>query len=459
MRVWWSLVTVLVVLAVGCVPPAADTDATTIAPTPPSSTGATSTSPPPPATTSTAAAATTPPTTTTTVAGPPLLEIFDPVHGATVTSRDYEFRGRTDPGCTVDVGGRYFADVAVDGSWTLDLLLGPGTNTTTVTARDPETRLATSRAVQVGYDPPLMLRPDGLGELDFATPEDEAVAYLLDILGPPSADETRSFDGRKPSYERVMSWTLAGLEVVVSDDGGWAPGGHSLWLEPTGLTGWRVVATGHGPRFETQEGIGVGTSALAACTAYGADCDSDSPSVEFSGEYWDWSVPNLALSFDGPGTDPSAVVVQLASSYTGDLVYDYEAAIERLQFRARLLGTWRGTITTPSTPPYAIELRISQDRYEAVNLVDVATPPLYFGVAECAGPSGNGRCDAWNLSGAQNGTGEGWVMVPTEADTEAVGLENIQLSADDSILDIDLWWTIFDPRDSIHFEGTRIASP
>ena len=50
-------------------------------------------------------------------------------------------------------------------------------------------------------------------------------------------------------------------------------------------------------------------------------------------------------------------------------------------------------------------------------------------------------------------------MVTTETDTEAVGLENIQLSADDSILDIDLWWTIFDPRDSIHFEGTRIASP
>ena len=378
-----------------------------------------------------------------------------------MTSRGYEFRGRTDPGCTVDVGGQYFADVAFDGSWTLELLLSPGTNTTTVTARDPETQLTTSRAVQVSYDPPLTLRPDGLGELDFAAPEDEAVAYLLDILGPPSADETRSFDGRKPSYERVMSWTLAGLEVIVSDDGGWAPGGSSLWLQPTGLTGWRVVATGHGPRFETQEGIGLGTSALAACTAYAADCDSDSLGVEFSGEYWDWSVPNLALSFDGPGTEPSAVVVQLASSYTGDLVYDYEAAIERLHFRARLLGTWRGTITAPSTPPYPIELRISQDRYEAVNLDDVTTPPLYFGVAECLGPSGNGRCDAWNLSGAHKGTGEGWMMVSTETDTVtvALGLENIHLSADDSMLDMDLWWTVFDPRDSIHFEGTRVVSP
>lgn len=147
--------------------------------------------------------------------------------------------------------------------------------------------------------------------------------------------------------------------------------------------------------------------------------------------------------------------------YSGDLVYDYEAAIERLQFRARLLGTWRGTITAPSTPPYAIELRISQDRYEAVKVDDVATPPLYFGVAECLGPSGYGRCDAWNLSEAQNGTGEGWVMVSTETDivTVALGLENIQLSADDSMLDMDLWWTVFDPRDSIHFEATRIVSP
>ena len=154
----------------------------------------------------------------------------------------------------------------------------------------------------------------------------------------------------------------------------------------------------YGPRLETPEEIGVGTSALAACTAYAADCDSGSLDVEFSGEYWDSSVPHLALSFDGPGNEPSAVVVEMEASYTGDLVYDYEAAIERLQFRARLLGTWRGTITAPSTPPYAIELRISQDRYEAVKVDDVATPPLYFGVAECAGPSGNGRCDAWNLS-------------------------------------------------------------
>lgn len=392
---------------------------------------------------------------------PPRLEVLDPVHGATVASREFEFRGRTDPGCIVDVGGKYFADVAVDGSWTLVLLLSPGTNTTTVTASDPETELATSRAVQVSYGPPLTLRPDGLGELDFATPEDEAVAYLFEMLGPPSGDETRSPDQEKASYERVMSWTLAGLEATVSDDGGWAPGGSSLFLQPPGLTGWRVVASAFGPRLETPEGIGLGSRALAACSAYAADCDSDSLSVDFSGEYWDSSVPSLALSFDGPGTEPSAVVVGMEAWYSGDLVYDYEAAIERLHFRARLLGTWRGTITAPSTPPYAIELRILQDRYEAVNLDDVATPPLYFGVAECSGPSGYGRCDAWNLSEAQNGTGEGWIMVGTETDTVtvALGLENIQLSADDSMLDMDLWWTVFDPRDSIRFEGTRIGSP
>ena len=36
----------------------------------------------------------------------------------------------------------------------------------------------------------------------------------------------------------------------------------------------------------------------------------------------------------------------------GGLSDDYEVAVERLQYRAQLIGTWDGTVTTPWTPPY-----------------------------------------------------------------------------------------------------------
>jgi hypothetical protein len=94
------------------------------------------------------------------------------------------------------------------------------------------------------------------------------------------------------------------------------------------------------------------------------------------------------------------------------------------------------------------------------DLDHVATPPLYVGVVECAGPSPYGRCGSWDVSGVIDGSGEGWLMIPTaDQGTDAAGLRNIRLSADDAILDLDLWWTLFDPRESIHFYGTRTASP
>jgi hypothetical protein len=60
----------------------------------------------------------------------------------------YTFRGITEPGCTVEVGGRYFADVDADGDWTLELLLRPGGNATTFTATD-EAGLMSNAQVKV----------------------------------------------------------------------------------------------------------------------------------------------------------------------------------------------------------------------------------------------------------------------------------------------------------------------
>lgn len=406
----------------------------------------------------TIAVSTTLPTSTTAAPEPPQLVVVIPTEGERVTTRRYRFAGIVDPGCTVVGAGTYFAGVASDGSWTLELLLNPGANTTTFTATDPETGLTTSRAVQVSYDPPLTLRPDGLGQLEFRTPEGESVAYLVDMLGPPNADETDTTSNSPGGYERTVSWTSAGIEVVVSDDAGHSPGGAPLWLDAPGLTGWRVEAIPDGPRLETQEGIGVRSLAQAVCAAYAGSCDRESLGVAFRGNYWDASIPYLGFAFDGTGTDPTTRVTEIGTSYTGSGVDDYEAAIERLHYRARLLGTWRGTVTAPSIPPYEIELAFSQFGYRVTNLDDVTTPPLYFGPIEpCDAALGGetGSCGSWNVSDVHdNGDADGWIRV----DDDAAELRGIRLADRDSRLDFDLWWTIFDPRESIHFKGTRVVS-
>lgn len=408
-----------------------------------------------------AVSTTVPATTTTLSPEPPQLAVIVPTDGDTVSTRLYRFAGITDPGCSVAVADKYFADVTPDGSWTLDLLLNPGTNRTTITATDPGTGLTTDQSVQVSYDPPLTLRPDGLGALDFGTPVDETVAYLFDILGPPDADELDTTRHGPGDYERTLSWTSAGIEVVISDDGGHSPGGAPLdgLLDPPGLTGWTFTATAHGPWLETEEGIGVGSSAQAACAAYASSCDRDWLSVPFRGNYWDASIPFLGFTFDGIGSEATARVVEVGASYTGSRVDDYGAAIERLRYRIRLLGTWRGTVTTPSTPPYEIELAFSHYGYRVTSLDEVTTPPLYFGPNEpCDAALGDetGSCGSWNVSDVlDTGEAEGWVRI----DDDAAELRGIRLADGDSRLDFDLWWTIFDSRESVHFAGTRVVSP
>jgi hypothetical protein len=61
----------------------------------------------------------------------------------------------TDPGNSVAVGGKYMAMVSVDGTWTLSLQLGPGRNSTTFVATDPDSGLETETAIRVYYvEPP-----------------------------------------------------------------------------------------------------------------------------------------------------------------------------------------------------------------------------------------------------------------------------------------------------------------
>ena len=278
MRVWWSLATVLVLAVVGCTPPVADTGVDTTAPVVPSSTITTPTSPSQSTTTSTAPTTTTTTTTsaTTTVPRPPRFEVLDPVHLATVTTRRYTFSGVTDPDCTVTVGGKYHATVEPDGTWALDLMLGPGRNSTTFVATDPETGLETKQAIRVYYAEGLELRPDGLGAVAFGDNETDTMAILTGLFGPPVYDATCSGSWHCSGwgyglcrYIHTVHWPEQGLSIVIADCEG-----NADQPETPRLISWRA-GRGDSPdasditTLRTAEGVGPGSTLGEMQAAYG----------------------------------------------------------------------------------------------------------------------------------------------------------------------------------------------
>jgi hypothetical protein len=189
-----------------------------------------------------------------------------------VTTAVYTFQGVTDPGCTVDVGGKYLADVDADGAWTLDLVLRPGGNTTTITATDGD---GGKTAVQVSLTyAPIVLSADGLGIVDFGDGIDEALAVLSGVLGPPTETiddpeamlaPSRGQYGFGPDATAILAiWDDLGLLVAFSDYPFYRQDGS------THLSGWTAVAPATGSSdLRTDEGIGVGSTFAEVQTAYG----------------------------------------------------------------------------------------------------------------------------------------------------------------------------------------------
>ena len=233
----------------------------------------------------TAVPTTTSSTTTTTLPVSPSLEVTDPEYGAIISTLVYTFRGVTDPGCLVSVGDRYYADVDADGTWTLDLKLRVGGNTTTITASDP-TGMTTKAQIAVDYVPDLTLRPDGLGPFDFGDRTATVMVPLQDVLGPPSPGE------EYPYFDhplRHVYWEDVGLAVVFSDYGFFRDDGHEH------LVGWRIQSPsigllaggddgGASTTLRTAKGIGIGSTLAELQSAYPervvleAECgDEDSP--------------------------------------------------------------------------------------------------------------------------------------------------------------------------------------
>lgn len=103
------------------------------------------------------------PTTTstlpaTTITAPPSLVVTDPASGAVVDTKTYQFRGTTDPGCTVLAAGQYATEVDSTGAWSIVLTLNPGSNVASFIATNPA-GITTEVRVPVAYQP----KPDNLG--------------------------------------------------------------------------------------------------------------------------------------------------------------------------------------------------------------------------------------------------------------------------------------------------------
>ena len=83
---------------------------------------------------------------------PPTLRVTSPNDGDTVADRVVTFEGVTEPGASV-TSGPYAADVAEDGAWSLQLVLAPGANGASFTARDKEGNKESVRLTVI-YQPP-----------------------------------------------------------------------------------------------------------------------------------------------------------------------------------------------------------------------------------------------------------------------------------------------------------------
>jgi peptidoglycan hydrolase-like protein with peptidoglycan-binding domain len=118
-----------------------------------------------------------------------------------------------------------------------------------------------------------VLRPGGLGPVDFGTPAERALAELGAILGPPTVDEmirpgAECVEGS--SWEdclrandlleqgRIVRWTDRGLSIAFTD-AEWS--GAELTPTPLQFSSWRAVRpAGGGRALTTVEGIGPGAT-------------------------------------------------------------------------------------------------------------------------------------------------------------------------------------------------------
>lgn len=160
---------------------------------------------------------------------PPSLAITYPVDGDVFETDVVRFEGVTEPGAVV-TAGRYEADVAPDGTWSIVLVLSPGSNRALFTAVDEVGNESTAR-VTVDYKRPVV-------ETTSTTkPKEEPTTTTIADVVEFSANQVYRTCPSSPPFDVFWGTAQPGSKVIVSSEFGMgsvkanADGGWELRVE------------------------------------------------------------------------------------------------------------------------------------------------------------------------------------------------------------------------------------
>lgn len=154
----------------------------------------------------------------------PVLTITSPTNGQQFDEDVLKFTGMTEPGAVV-AAGPYEADVAEDGSWSIVLILNPGSNRAVFTSTDAAGNVATAE-VTVSYTPPVTTTTKPKEEPTTTTTiKDEVIVDFTANQVHGSCAETPPFDvfygTAKPGSKVKITSEFGSGFVYANGDGQW----------------------------------------------------------------------------------------------------------------------------------------------------------------------------------------------------------------------------------------------
>lgn len=252
---------------------------------------------------------------------PPAVFITSPDDGAHFTDKVLKFRGETEPGTRV-FAGTYEADVTEDGEWAIILVLAPGKNVVTFTAKDDAGNKATA-SVTVYFDVPSEFSANQkYGSCSEPIPYDR-----FSGTGTPGSrvEAISEFGSGKTKVQEDGTWYLkvvfpdapygTAFPVTIKDEFG-----HEKVFEFTSYATGEIeftinqkYGTNTSP-WEKFYGTATPGTKLIAVSEYG----SADLQVGPEGTYY------LEVHFTDPPADtPFSIVVETSEGYRGEFTYTY----------------------------------------------------------------------------------------------------------------------------------------